>query len=707
MSLTSALFSGVSGLNSQSSVLGTIGDNIANVSTVGFKAGSTSFASLVTGAGTSTAGSGVTASTRLAVDQQGLIQSTGIATDIAISGQGFFVVKDNPAPGQGTFLYTRAGSFRQDQEGNFINSSGYVLQGYKLDAEGGLPAASTLLTSLSTVNTRDINGLAVATTSISLGLNLDASQTILTGAGDALKPVSTLNTGVGLSDVLAPTTGELEDGDAIDITLGDLTAYSFQYGGLASSDAISTTILGAATSSGKFALLSGAGGTGLHDGDGFSITTASGGTKTFTYNFANADETLGTFNSLDTLAATIDASPGLSARVASDGKLYIAPDDATQAMTIANLANTGHLTSLIAELGATFISTTAQADRFASLQGLKELVNEKAGITATSESDASDASLSITVDDPLQTVLFQDHTGNGGVLLAEFGFPAQTAVNVAAGNLTTPLDAIYDTTVGRDMASGDITPAFSRNIRVFDGQGNGHDLIISFAKSANNTWLVEMYASNLSDVTVTNSDGLLASGTIRFNGDGSLRQVSSSLTTPLPITWTNGTGTSEIALELGTAGQPLGTEGATTIGLTNGLSQFAGTYNVQFANQNGSGSGLLSSIEINDKGFVIANFTNGQSRNVFQIPLASFPNPNGLSPKAGNAFSSSDGSGTFSLALPGGSGVGVISTSALESANTDLATELTKMIVSQRAFQANTKIITTINQLLDDLNRVS
>jgi len=705
MSLTGSLFAGVSGLNSQGSVMGVIGDNIANISTVGFKSGNATFSSLVTGEGT---GSGSLANTRLAVDQQGIIQSTGVSTDIAISGQGMFVVKDSPNEGEGQYSYTRAGSFRQDDRGFFVNSSGFVLQAWQLDGEGRLPGElgnldttpNQRLDSTTSVNTRDISGVAFATTTIGLGLNLDAGESILAGSGSTVKPgtSSTLNQSVAADDVLAPTTGEIEVGDILTVTLGSGTSFDFDYGGVAQSDNITASaIFGASTATQRFATNVAAGPLFLAEGHQFTITTATAGTVTYTFNEFTPNVDAKRFNSLQTLSDTIDATPGLESRIVN-GRLTMAPTDATEAITLADVgAATFIAQGSFDTTDSLFANTTAAtSNRFASLSGLAALVNAETGISATISGASSNASISINVDDPLQTIQFTDDAGNAGVLLTEF--------DITTGAINPSYDATA--VAGGNMANGTISPAFSRNIRVFDSLGTGHDMRISFVKSANNTWLVEAFMANPSELTAGRSDGQIASGTIEFNGDGSLRSISSSLTQAIDVEWSNDAETSSITLDLGTSGEPAGTIGAAAIGLTDGLSQFDGPFNVQFAEQNGAAAGLLSSVEIDEEGFIIANFSNGQSREVFKIPLATFPNPNGLKPQEGNVFQATDSSGTFSLNQVGDSGVGKISVAALEGANVDLATELTKMIVAQRAFQANTKIITTSDELLEELNRI-
>jgi len=253
MSLTSSLFSGVSGLNSQGGSLGIIGDNIANISTVGFKANNVQFSSLVTGqGGGSSRGSGATSATRGTVDQQGLIQNTGIGTDVAIAGQAVFVVTDQVAE----FFYTRAGSFSQDKNGNFVNSSGYVLQGWKLDASGRLPGEpgnidtrpSQLLTTLEPVSTTVISGLAFATTEVDLGINLRSGQDILAGPGDTLIPDSTSeNDGAAIDDIIG-VNATLTGGSTMGVRMvvskpdDDPQTFTYNYGGfLRSDDPITTT----------------------------------------------------------------------------------------------------------------------------------------------------------------------------------------------------------------------------------------------------------------------------------------------------------------------------------------------------------------------------------------------------------------------------------------------------------------------------------
>lgn len=266
----------------------------------------------------------------------------------------------------------------------------------------------------------------------------------------------------------------------------------------------------------------------------------------------------------------------------------------------------------------------------------------------------------------------------------------------------------YDPTgqIGKNLASGDITAQFSRNVRLYDSLGSGHDVRFSFIKIAQNSWAVEIHAIPKTDVNTALADGQVAVGTINFNGDGTLRSVSSTLTSPVSINWTNGAIASNVSLNLGTAGQPFGTVGATTIGLSDGLSQFDSAYNVNFANQNGAPVGQLISVAIDKDGILTASYSNGQTQKLFKLPLADFPNPDGLNPVSGNVYTQTQDSGEVNLREAGSNGTGTVVAAALEQSNVDLASQLTDMIVAQRAYQANTKVIKTADELLDQLNQI-
>lgn len=176
MSLFGTMKTAVSGMSAQANRLGTVGDNIANSSTTAYKKASTSFSSLVL---PSTAGSynsgGVESSTSYSISEQGALEYTTSETDLAIQGDGFFVVQDSAG---NTFL-TRSGDFTKDENGYLVNSAGYTLLGYSYDS--GTP--TTVVNSFDGLIPINVGGndlSAVASTSGSLAGNLNSAAEVVT-----------------------------------------------------------------------------------------------------------------------------------------------------------------------------------------------------------------------------------------------------------------------------------------------------------------------------------------------------------------------------------------------------------------------------------------------------------------------------------------------------------------------------------------------
>ena len=193
MSILSSIFTGVSGLNSNGQALSVIGDNIANVNTVGFKGSRMAFGDILsqslTGlSGTSQVGRGVAVNGVTAMFTQGSFQNTSSGLDIAVDGEGFFMVDNN-----GATNYTRAGNFQLDQNGNVVTPSGAVLQGYLADATGNITGQIGNIQLLANAN------LPQATSTATLAVNLDSGSAVPAAAwattwtaGTATAPPSTV-----------------------------------------------------------------------------------------------------------------------------------------------------------------------------------------------------------------------------------------------------------------------------------------------------------------------------------------------------------------------------------------------------------------------------------------------------------------------------------------------------------------------------------
>lgn len=183
MSLYSALSIGVAGLNANSQALSATSSNIANINTVGYKDATVSFSSFLNTVGGSSGASAAGVTTRIGqnVTAQGLPTTTSSPTDLSVAGNGFFVVQTN-ASKEAAQVYTRAGNFTPDANGNLVNSAGLYLLGYKLDSAGALPANTA---DLDLININSLSGQASATTKVAMQANLDSSSPAQTyTAGD-------------------------------------------------------------------------------------------------------------------------------------------------------------------------------------------------------------------------------------------------------------------------------------------------------------------------------------------------------------------------------------------------------------------------------------------------------------------------------------------------------------------------------------------
>jgi flagellar hook protein FlgE len=137
-----------------------------------------------------------------------------------------------------------------------------------------------------------------------------------------------------------------------------------------------------------------------------------------------------------------------------------------------------------------------------------------------------------------------------------------------------------------------------------------------------------------------------------------------------------------------------------------GLTQLSGNFQLNYLQQNGAKFGNFAGVSVGTDGIVTALFDNGVTRPVFMIPVATFTNPNGLDSLSGNVWIATDFSGNPTLREAGDAGAGQINSAALESSTVDLGEEFTRMITTQRAYSSSAKIITTADEMLDELLRI-
>jgi len=239
-------------------------------------------------------------------------------------------------------------------------------------------------------------------------------------------------------------------------------------------------------------------------------------------------------------------------------------------------------------------------------------------------------------------------------------------------------------------------PDFSVTVPLADSQGGARTMQIDFLKSAQNPnqWYAEAHVVPASDVTTGSGlqDGQVSVGIVSFTPDGRFDPTKTTLF--------------NCAANGGQPSLTFGASNAVAIALgsaAGGLTQYDSQSVVQSVATNGTPFGNLTSINIDSSGYVTAAFDNGVTRRIAQVAVATFPNPDGLSAVSGDAYRVSLQSGTYNLKAPGSGGAGSVAPSSLEASTVDLSSEFSGLITTQRAYSASSKIITTADQMLQDL----
>ncbi|SCA57833.1 Flagellar hook protein FlgE [Candidatus Terasakiella magnetica] len=713
MSLYGALFSGVSGLQAQSSAMGAIADNVTNVNTSGYKSTTVNFQTLVTKQASTTkySAGGVQSKPRQGIDVQGLLQSTSSATDISISGNGMFIVNEAGDPGTGDiYAYTRAGSFKVDKEGYLQNVSGFYMQGWPLQTYDGSTQAVTKTinddtymkayqnsqgdtvyindnivdsTNLRPLNLKTIGGTAVASTTISMGANLPSEDDV----------GSTHKTDVLIYDSLGGAHN-------INHTWTKRASNGWDLSVVPPEGSESIVIEDQNTERNNYMSLGRLDFTSVPD-SGTSMTMELGG-NTYTIDFTTADSTA---MHQDTI--TIGGTPADGNTVTLDGVTYELDTDSTvTAGNIAVTVATGANTSTVAAALASAMET--QMD---SARGKGSWVSVNASVISVNNTSASYANVT-----------------DGGV--AGGGMTATVAANAVAA--TTNLDIKVS----------------SRSLsQVMDELGEKIQSILQYEfdgvpDSPPNTWAERIAGENAvvfhnvdtSDSLTVDATGLTTAGVdavmqttsfdveavnstinwtqstnhaVAFNGDGTPdsffgtdEATASDPTIQYKIAWANGAedmdGSTSPALQVS-----LG-----NYNVADGITQFGGNYQINYISQNGAAFGNYAGLSINSEGIVTALFDNGVTRPVFQIPVATMVNPNGMESLSGNVWIETDFSGQPTVREAGSAGAGTTNQSALEASTVDLGEEFTSMITTQRAYSAAAKIISTSDEMLEELLRV-
>lgn len=291
----------------------------------------------------------------------------------------------------------------------------------------------------------------------------------------------------------------------------------------------------------------------------------------------------------------------------------------------------------------------------------------------------------------------------------DFGTAAADAYNPTSA-IPAPPAAQTATSMAAYTSSGGTTgtkPDFTMQIPISNSLGGAQTVQVDFLKSAvPDQYYAEVVAVPASSVTTAAGvpAGQIATGVVAFTSSGQLDTANTTL--PLSLTFGASTAAAPTApavnwaSSLGIGGQ---TVALSLTGGSGGLTQENVASSVTSVNPNGTPTGSLSSVEVGTNGDVTAVFSNGTTRLIAQVAIATFANPDGLTSVSGDAYQASLQSGTYNLHTAGSGGAGTIDPSNLESSTVDLSTEFTNMITTQRAYSASSKIITTADSMLQDL----
>ncbi len=289
------------------------------------------------------------------------------------------------------------------------------------------------------------------------------------------------------------------------------------------------------------------------------------------------------------------------------------------------------------------------------------------------------------------------------------GYPAVNGVvntgagisplQLGAGTLSPPTATANVQLTTNLNAAAAVGDTFSTPVTIYDSLGASHNLTATFTNTGPNAWGYSLSIPP-TDLSTVGATGVLATGTLTFNGNGVL--------------------TGDTATTGGTATAPLSditaipitgfADGASNMtfnwnvlsGTTPVVTQVAATSTTTSISQDGSSSGSLANFSIGSDGTITGSFTNGKTQALGELALANFANVNGLQLDGATNYSPTLASGPAVVGVPGAGGLGTISGGSLELSNVDIATEFANLIVAQRGFEADAKAVTTFDQITQD-----
>jgi len=644
---------GLSGLAAASTNLQTIGNNIANANTTGFKESRVEFGDVYNSTGKTTPGAGVRVTEVAQQFAQGNVESTSNNLDLALSGNGFFALGERSDSTSST-AYTRNGAFHLDPQGFVTNDTGHFLM-------GGAPIGTTIADGFSIGSPTAIKidtsqGAPSATSTVDLKVNLDSREG---------RPVTTF---IGYD----PKTSK-----GPDVSSYNNSSSATIFDSLGNSHTLSTYFVnetpdGAATSTwGAYVYLDGRGiNTGspatLDSPDGVLATTilaAGGADAASTGTTADAYVTAAAAVVTSTTTAKASSPLVLTESQAADTLAAAAKTAADALVTMATTASTKATTAAAANTDVAFDTAKADAAQ-AKTDALAAQTAAAAAKTATALAVSTHNQTNVNLADA------------AAILAKTAADTAKASADKAAASQAVGAVILTTGATAQQIAAARAAYAVTSPLPTATS-------VLAAAAAAEQTGTkIPMTFDSLGNLT---AEGTGTTTTIGNTDDNAL--FSNIDIAPL--------------LALNVSAKPL------TISINpTGSTQYAADFGVNDLQQNGYASGNLTGVSVDKTGVVLARYSNGTTSPLGQVILGRFTNNQGLGKIGDTTWQESIDSGTVVLGVAGGNNFGDITSSALENSNTDIATQLVKMIVAQQAYQANTKTIKTENQIIQGILQI-
>jgi flagellar hook protein FlgE len=616
-----SLMSGVSGVRGHQTLLDVIGNNIANVNTTGFKKSSVTFQDLMyqTSRGSSAPGEvrgginaiqvglGVNVAAIETIHTQGQLQFTGNRTDMAIQGDGYFVVGDGSNQ-----KYTRAGNFMLDAASNIVQSgTGYVLKGYQMVRDPLDPTKFTTSSSLSNIR-------------IPVGDKMEAKPTQLVGFR------------CNLNSMVSPylPMGILQNDVKINFSLG--------------ADRYSLDVETASTVANFLTIT---------DGDGNDVV----------FTFIGIDEESG----LPNLAPV--------ANLAGDFRNPVY-DSKTGRLTIENVAGDKKIIDLAEYMNFSKITDPANGKNY-----LVEFDDDlQTGNRILRVWGQTPADPPVWAVDELIVPMNNDGTfdlPNGGAIAA-LALDVEATEN-GLGLKILNVGGATVSTVNQTLSS-----VHNTKLDIYDSLGNPYTLEVSWEKIDNNQWRWRAWLPSDSGITLTDNTGI-----VNFTPDGKIEGEGTAI---IGANFAS-IGAEDSRITLDFSGASFGKDEM------EGVTQYGTAFTTKGYFQDGYSMGVLTDFASGKDGTITGVYSNGQNVPLYRIALALFANPSGLTKVGDTAFMESNNSGLAQVGPADEGGAGTIAGGTLEMGNVDLSEEFVRLIVAQRGFQANARVITTSDQVLEEL----